>query len=287
MADKIDILSLEIGSGLIPLLRDKETKLLKYIKNVEKILSHEMGFEVPEVKITENITLEPFEYSIKIKETEKGKINILIDSLLCIIPGSATVELEGEELINSVFGDLALWINKDKEDEAKSAGYIVIGPPKIISTHLGMIIEQHITEIKKYMMEEQTILITKNQAGCIEENIIVNNKDLLYSLSNSIDDIEIAMLERTGQIIELKNTYWKINTELSINVKNLMNKHQVNYSMTTLSENNNRELVINMYANDVWFIAGYTEIDGIFCSWDEIKNLKFAIKYFKDEYYSK
>jgi hypothetical protein len=56
---------------------------------------------------------------------------------------------------------------------------------------------------------------------------------LTYSLSNSLDEIERAIFTRTGKNVRLDNVSWRLNTNvLHQNVKALMNRHNVNYSMT-------------------------------------------------------
>jgi hypothetical protein len=138
-------------------------------------------------------------------------------------------------------------------------------------------------------MQEQIFLTTKDQLGYAEEYIILQGRNELlnYSLSNSIEDIKIAIFSRTGQSIDLDNAYWKINSKLSINVKHLMNKHHVNYSMTILEKSRNRSIYVNMRANDKWFITGFDEINGSFYSWNYLhtcNTLRNIIEYiFPDE----
>ena len=73
------------------------------------------------------------------------------------------------------------------------------------------------------------------QKGYINEIVILDeaNELFTYSLSNNLDDIKIAIYARTGYNVDLCGARWRINPNLSISVKHLMNKHQVNFSMTS------------------------------------------------------
>ena len=132
-------------------------------------------------------------------------------------------------------------------------------------------------------MGEQNILTVKKQISCIEENLIVDSENLLYSLSNSLDDIEIAIFARTGENIDLKNTYWKLNKKLFIGIKHLMNKYQVKYSMTVSNKNNRKDLVVNMRIDDEWFITGFTEIEGSFKRWDQVEVIELLKELLKEQ----
>ncbi|MCL2791888.1 MAG: hypothetical protein FWD87_02245 [Spirochaetaceae bacterium] len=113
-------------------------------------------------------------------------------------------------------------------------------------------------------MHEESFITPKDKLGYAEEYIVVNNQLLKYSLSNSLEDIEIAIYARTGHNVDLKKEFWEQNPSLSASVKHLMNKHHVNHSMTILRKKTNRKIIINMRASDNWYITEFTEHDGEF-----------------------
>ena len=115
-----------------------------------------------------------------------------------------------------------------------------------------------------------------------EENIDVDGENLLYSLSNNLDDIEIAIFDRTGHNIDLKSTSWDMNTKLCNGVKHMMNRNQVRYSMTISEQSNKKNLVVNMRIDDGWLITGFTEIEGSFESWEYFRRIKAFKKLLKE-----
>jgi hypothetical protein len=141
-------------------------------------------------------------------------------------------------------------------------------------------------KIRRQKMDEQQFLTPKDVLGYAEEHIVVEEiqKLLNYSLSNNLDDIEIAIYSRTGLDIDLNCAYWEINPYLSISVKHLMNKHRVNYSMTTWYEEKQkrRYLVVNMRLGDRWFFTRFNEIDGSIYNYEKYLIYKNIKKYFDD-----
>ena len=94
----------------------------------------------------------------------------------------------------------------------------------------------------------------------IEEDIFIDIIGFLkYSLSNNPLIILDAITKRTGYKIDdnINSIEWLLNTGLSENVKNVMNKHDVNYSMTTYVENSIKRVIINKREIDGWYITGY------------------------------
>ena len=132
-------------------------------------------------------------------------------------------------------------------------------------------------------MDEQQFLTPKDVLGYAEEDIVCGyqNQNLrMFSLSNSLDDIKIAIYARTGLNIDLNNAHWKLATGTYISIKHLMNKHRVTYSMTTYCiEEEGRYIYVFIHVGNNWFCTSYSERDGVVCNHEkshlcyEIKNI--------------
>ena len=93
-----------------------------------------------------------------------------------------------------------------------------------------------------------------------------------FSLSNSLEDIQIAIYARIGEEIDLEAAYWEINRDLHVSIKHLMNKHRVIYSMTTWIDEGSTYLAVNMRANDKWFLSRFIkEKNYPFADWSQIR----------------
>jgi len=167
----LDALSLELGYGLVPLVeREKGAELLERVQGVRRQAAYDLGLVIPKVRIIDNSVLEPSEYCFKIKGVDSGRGKIRIGYFLCINPGNATTQLEGEKTIDPAFGLPAIWIEQDKRDEAERSGYTVVDPPSIIATHLTEIIRKSAADILG-LQDTQAILETlrKDYPAVIDE----------------------------------------------------------------------------------------------------------------------
>jgi flagellar biosynthesis protein FlhA len=167
----LDSLSLELGYGLIPLVdKEKGAELLERVQGVRRQSALDLGLVIPKVRIIDNISLEPAEYCFKIKGVDSGRGKIRVGYYLCINPGNATAELQGEKTADPAFGLPAIWIDHDRRDEAERAGYTVVDPPSIIATHLIEIIRRHAADILG-LQDTQAILdnLRKEYPAVVDE----------------------------------------------------------------------------------------------------------------------
>ena len=144
----LDPLSLEIGYALIPLVdKDKGAELLERVTRIRREAALDLGLVVPSIRIIDNMTLDPSEYSFKIRGIEVGRSKIKMGCYMCLDTGSVVEEIKGEATVDPAFGVPALWVGEDMRQQAENAGYAVVDPPTIIATHLTEIIRSHAADI--------------------------------------------------------------------------------------------------------------------------------------------
>ncbi|MCU9593076.1 flagellar biosynthesis protein FlhA [Caldibacillus thermolactis] len=140
----IDPIEFEFGYGLIPLADTNQGgDLLDRVVMIRRQLAIELGIVIPVVRIRDNIQLEPNEYRIKIKGHEVGKGEILLEHYLAISPGTDDPSITGIDTIEPSFGIPAKWITEDMKTDAEIAGYTVVDPPSVVSTHLTEVLKQY------------------------------------------------------------------------------------------------------------------------------------------------
>jgi flagellar biosynthesis protein FlhA len=141
---KLEELTLEIGFQLIPLVDEKQGgQLLSRVRTLRRHLSQEMGFLIPPVHISDNLRLRSREYLFSLRGMEIGRWQTEGGQLLAVTADSVRRPLPGKETREPAFGVPALWIAPGLEDQAIAAGYSVVDPVTVITTHLGELIRQH------------------------------------------------------------------------------------------------------------------------------------------------
>jgi flagellar biosynthesis protein FlhA len=170
---QIDILRLELGYGLLPLINyQKGHRLTEQIKALRKQMGRELGFVMPAVRIQDNMQLPANTYVIKIKEIEAGRGDIRADMLLTMNPSGEKITLPGEETTEPTFGLPAMWIAETHREEALFRNYTVVDPPTVVTTHLTEIVKDNMAEMLSYV-ETQKLLddLGKTQQKLVAETI--------------------------------------------------------------------------------------------------------------------
>ena len=145
---KLDELTLEVGYGLVPLADAKQGgQLLAKIKALRKHLAAQLGFLVPPIHITDNLSLREDEYVIHLRGIEIARWTVRRDCLLAISSQLTAPPLQGTETREPAFHVPAKWIAPDLKAQALSAGYTVVDPTTALTTHLGEVIRQHAHEL--------------------------------------------------------------------------------------------------------------------------------------------
>ncbi|MCZ6552321.1 MAG: flagellar biosynthesis protein FlhA, partial [SAR324 cluster bacterium] len=167
----IDMLGIELGYGLIPLVdKEQDGEMLERIKSIRRKVAMDLGFIVPPIHIKDNLELPPGGYSIIIKGVEVGRGELIIDHFLAMRTGDVEEEVPGLETIEPAFGLPALWITPEDQERAQFAGYTVVDIPTVLATHLTEVIRRHAPEFVG-RQETQRLLdnFAKTEPKVVEE----------------------------------------------------------------------------------------------------------------------
>jgi flagellar biosynthesis protein FlhA len=166
----VDIIGLEVGYRLIPLVDKKQGgQLMSRIKGVRKKLSQELGFLIDPVHIRDNLDLQPGAYRINLLGVPVGESEIHVDKELAINPGQVFGEIQGIETQDPAFGLKAWWIDPQQRDDAQGKGYTVVDASTVVATHLSHLLQQHAHELLGHENVQQLLdMLAKSSPNLVE-----------------------------------------------------------------------------------------------------------------------
>jgi len=205
---KMEVLELKLGVRLLQLIRG-DSELLDKIKGIRNTIAGELGFVIPQIRISDEPTLGTNEYSLYLKRIPISNGNVELNQLLAM-GGIGRATIAGKKVKEPVFGLDATWISQDLKDEALQKGFTVVDAPTIISTHISETIKKHAEDI---ITRQDVVDVIERLKGdfpvVIEEAMKVTTygvllkvcKDLLHEKIPIIDMLTI--IEAVADIAEV------------------------------------------------------------------------------------
>jgi flagellar biosynthesis protein FlhA len=145
---KVELLAVEVGLGLVRLVEGgQNSPLLRRIAAIRRQLASDLGYLLPPVRVTDNLSLKVREYVISLKGVEVARYELPQGCELAIHPGKPGTAIEGLTTREPAFGIPAVWIPSERSSAARNAGFTVVDAVSVLGTHLSEVIRRHAYEL--------------------------------------------------------------------------------------------------------------------------------------------
>jgi flagellar biosynthesis protein FlhA len=204
---KLEVLELKLGVRLLQLVQGN-SELLDKIRAIRKTIATELGFVIPQIRISDDAGLSPNEYQLYLKRIPLVKGRVEVDKLLAM-GGVGNEKLKGLRVKEPVFNLDATWIDQNSKEEALMKGFTVVDAPTIISTHISEIIKKHaediitrqdIVDIVDRLKKDFPIVIDEAMKVTSYGTLLKVSKDLLHEKIPIVDMLTI--IEAIADIAE-------------------------------------------------------------------------------------
>ncbi len=178
-----ELIMLELGFGLTPFVnKEAVPDFLDRITRLRKNIANELGVQVPTIRIGDNPTLKPEEYSIKLSGIELGNGELRRGSYLAIQGQNVIDPLDdGIKTIDPTFGLPAIWISVDQKDSAERRGYMVVDGPSIIVTHLNTVLKANAPDLVTRQAVADKLNERRDEIPSVIDELLVQYK---YNVGN-------------------------------------------------------------------------------------------------------
>lgn len=164
----MDTLELEVGFELVSLVESGD--LVERIRSLRRQFAVDYGFIVPPIHIRDNVRIKGGEYRFLLRAAPIGQSEIKSQHLLAMDPGNVSTPIQGVATKEPAFGLDALWIPDSDKERAQIAGYTVVDPATVITTHITELVRSHMYELLT-RQETQYLLdtVAKDSPKLVEE----------------------------------------------------------------------------------------------------------------------
>jgi flagellar biosynthesis protein FlhA len=184
---RVEPLAVEVGLGLVKLVEGaQESPLLRRIAAIRRQLAGELGYLLPPVRVTDNLSLGARQYVVSLKGAEISRYELPQGCEMAIPPAGKSVALDGTATREPAFGLPAFWIPTASAAGARQAGCTVVDAISVLGTHLAETIRRHAHE-----------LFSRQDAKKLLDRVSAENPKLVEDLVPKL--LPLALVQRVLQ----------------------------------------------------------------------------------------
>ncbi|QQO16343.1 flagellar biosynthesis protein FlhA [Bradyrhizobium diazoefficiens] len=143
-------IELSLGGHLSVHLLGSRTELAHRVAKIRKKFAKQYGFVIPEIKLTDNLSIDPKAYQFRIHDTRVAQGELRLGEVLVLVDKDGKPDVPGEEVIEPAFGMKALWVTEAFTDEVKRQGCKPVDNLSVLLTHLSEVIRANLAQLLSY-----------------------------------------------------------------------------------------------------------------------------------------
>lgn len=143
-------IELALGGHLSVHLLGSRTELAHRVAKIRKKFAKQYGFVIPEIKLTDNLSIDPKSYQIRIHDTRIAHGELRLGEVLVLVDKDGKPDVPGDEVIEPAFGMKALWVTEAFTDEVKRQGCKPVDNLSVLLTHLSEVIRANLAQLLSY-----------------------------------------------------------------------------------------------------------------------------------------
>ncbi|MDA9426129.1 MULTISPECIES: flagellar biosynthesis protein FlhA [Bradyrhizobium] len=143
-------IELALGGHLSVHLLGSRTELGHRVAKIRKKFAKQYGFVIPEIKLTDNLSIDPKSYQIRIHDTRVAHGELRLGEVLVLVDKDGKPDVPGDEVIEPAFGMKALWVTEAFTDEVKRQGCKPVDNLSVLLTHLSEVIRANLAQLLSY-----------------------------------------------------------------------------------------------------------------------------------------
>lgn len=143
-------IELSLGSHLSVHLLGSRNELAHRVSKIRKKFAKQYGFVVPEIKLSDNLSIDPKGYQIRIHDTRIAHGELRIGEVMVLVDKDGKPDVPGDEVIEPAFGMKALWVTEAFTDEVRRQGCKPVDNLSVLLTHLSEVLRANLSQLLSY-----------------------------------------------------------------------------------------------------------------------------------------
>lgn len=143
-------IELSLGSHLSVHLLGSRNELAHRVAKIRKKFAKQYGFVIPEIKLSDNLSIDPKGYQIRIHDTRVAHGELRLGEVMVLVDKDGKPDVPGDEVIEPAFGMKALWVTEAFTEEVKRQGCKPVDNLSVLLTHLSEVLRANLSQLLSY-----------------------------------------------------------------------------------------------------------------------------------------
>lgn len=117
---------------------------------MRKKFARQYGFVVPDIKLTEDLSVSSKSYQIRIHGTTVASSELRIGDVLVVVGDGPKPDVPGDETREPAFGMKSFWVPELFSGTLKREGYVPVEIGSVLLTHLAEVIRNNLAQLLSY-----------------------------------------------------------------------------------------------------------------------------------------
>ncbi len=139
-----------LGKQLSASFIKSHDELAQRVAKMRRKFARQYGFVVPEIKLSDDLSIPPKAYQIKIHGTMVAAEELRIGDVLVITGDGPRPDVPADEAREPAFGMKAVWVAEMFAEEVKRQGFKPIDTMSVLLTHLREVIRNNLAQLLSY-----------------------------------------------------------------------------------------------------------------------------------------
>jgi flagellar biosynthesis protein FlhA len=184
---RVEPIAVEMGIGLVKYVGGgQDSPLIKRVSGIRRQLASDIGFLLGPVRLVDNISLKPHEYSISLKGAAIARYELPPGCELAIPVGKAEPPAGGKQTRDPAFGMTGWWLPAEQAERARRSGFTVVDPVSVMGTHLAELVRRYAHE-----------LFSRQDAKRLLDRVTIENPKVVEDLVPKL--LSLAAVQRVLQ----------------------------------------------------------------------------------------
>ncbi len=152
-------IELVLGKQVANRLLGSHEELAFRVSKMRKKFATQYGFVVPEIKVTDDISIKDKSYQIRIHGTTIAANELRVGEVMVVTSGARRPSIPGDELREPAFGLPAMSMPENFSEDLKREGFQPIDNVSVVLTHLSEVIRNNLPQLLSY--KDMKVLIDR------------------------------------------------------------------------------------------------------------------------------